>query len=528
MTLSRIIRCVVCSLILAITNVHSVALAQDSTSALWGNLNPGSYAVGYRVVYAFDRSRTWHRTRTYSEPQFSPDFLGRPVRISVWYPAIAGARKMRIADYIHNRAPETFRTAEAALEKRDARVIAEWVPPQELGKLMQTSVGSYQDALPVAATFPLVLYSGGVNAYTESNVVMAEFVASHGFVVAAVPSLGESDAQPEQSIGKTALETSTRDMEFAWSVLRQEPNVSQSGFGIYGHSLGGVVALMVALRNSDVLAVAGLDGTYGFADGHSWLTGSERYDPQRMQAALLDVRRADAKLDLQVPESFHHSERTLITLRAMSHGDFTSFGTGARTFHLDPPRDVPAGWTREVAFRGYQLVCTAVFDFFAAKLRNDNSGQQRLAKDPSDAIIASSAFKPGAPLVPSADEFLSLIEREGVDAAVHLVNKIQLETPGEAVVDERVLNQAGYSFIANKHFEDAARILEFVARIYPQSANAADSLGDAYLAAGQKENALAAFRRAVELLPLDRTLTEAGKTAIESDAKAKIRTQAIQ
>jgi tetratricopeptide (TPR) repeat protein len=212
----------------------------------------------------------------------------------------------------------------------------------------------------------------------------------------------------------------------------------------------------------------------------------------------------------------------------MSHGDFTSFVTGARTFHLDPPRDVPAGWTREVAFRGYQLVCTAVLDFFAAKLRNDNSGQQRLAKDLSDAIIASSAFKPGAPLVPSADEFLSLIEREGVDAAVHLVNKIQLETPGEAVVDERVLNQAGYSFIADKHFEDAARILEFVARIYPQSANAADSLGDAYLAAGQKENALAAFRRAVELLPLDRTLTEAGKTAIESDAKAKIRTQAIQ
>ncbi len=82
----------------------------------------------------------------------------------------------------------------------------------------------------------------------------------------------------------------------------------------------------------------------------------------------------------------------------MSHGDFTSFVTGARTFHLDPPRDVPAGWTREVAFRGYQLVCTAVLDFFAAKLRNDNSGQQRLAKDLSDAIIASSAFKPGAPL----------------------------------------------------------------------------------------------------------------------------------
>jgi pimeloyl-ACP methyl ester carboxylesterase len=522
MTFSRIICCAVCYLILAITDVHSVALGQDSTSVLWGSLNPGSYAVGYRVVYAFDRSRTWHRTRTYSEPQFSADVLGRPVRISVWYPAIAGNGKMRITDYIHNRAPETFRTAEAALEKRDARVVAEWVPAQELGELMQTSVRAYRDARPVAATFPLVLYSAGVNAYTESNMVMAEFLASHGFVVATVPSLGESDAQPEQTFSKVALETSTRDMEFAWSVLRQEPNVSQSGFGIFGHSLGGVVALMVALRNSDVLAVAGLDGTYGFVDGHGWLTDSERYDPQRMQAALLDVRRADAKLDLQALESFHHSDRTLVALRGMTHGDFTSFVTGATTFHLDPPREVPVGWTREVAFRGYQLVCTAVLDFFAAELRNDSSGQQRLAKDLSDSIIASSAFKPGAPLVPSADEFLNLIQREGVNAAVQLANKSQRESPCEAVVDERVFNQAGYSFIADKQFEDAARILEFVARVYPQSANAADSLGDAYLAAGQKENALAAFRRAVDLLPLDRTLNEAGKTAIESDAKAKI------
>jgi dienelactone hydrolase len=528
MTFSKIFRCVVCCLILAITGVHSVALGQDSTSVLWGSLNPGSYAVGYRVAYVFDRSRTWHRTRTYSEPQFSPDVLGRPVRICVWYPAIASAGKMRITDYIHNRAPETFRTAEAALEKRDARVIAEWVPPQELGKLMQTSAGAYRDAQPVAASFPLVLYSGGVNAYTESNVVMAEFLASHGFVVATVASLGESDAQPEQTISKVALETATRDMELAWSVLRQEANVSQSGFGIVGHSLGGVVALMVALRNSDVVAVAGLDGTYGFADGHDWLTKSERYDPQRMQAALLDLRRADAGIDLQVPESLHHSERMLVTLRGMSHGDFTSFVTGATRFHLDPPREVPAGWTREAGFRGYQLVCTAVLDFFAAKLRNDNSGQQRLAKDLSDAVIASSAFKPGAPLAPSAEEFLSFIRREGVDAAVQLANKIQLESPGEAVVDERVFNQAGYSFIADKQFEDAARILEFVARIYPQSANAADSLGDAYLAAGQKENALAAFRRAVELLPLDRTLNEAGKNAVESDAKAKIQTLAPQ
>src|ERR1700756_3053662 len=140
MSFSRIIRCVVCYIILAIIDFNGGALAQESTSVLWGSLNQGSYAVGYRVIYAFDQSRTWHHSRTSSEPRFSPDVLGRPVRISVWYPALAGEGKMRITDYIHNRAPETFRAAETALEKRDERVIAEWVPTGEFAKFMQTSV----------------------------------------------------------------------------------------------------------------------------------------------------------------------------------------------------------------------------------------------------------------------------------------------------------------------------------------------------------------------------------------------------
>jgi dienelactone hydrolase len=525
MTFSRIIRCVVCCIIVAIIDFHGVALAKESTTVLWGSLDHGPYAVGYRVIYAFDKSRTWHLSRTSSEPGFSPDVLGRPVRISVWYPAITGGRKMRMTDYIHNRAPapETFRTAEAAIEKRDERVIAEWVPTGEFEKFMQTSVVAHLEALPAAGQFPLVLYSAGVNGYTESNVVMAEFLASHGFAVATVPSLGDSDAQPEQAFSTVALETSARDLEFAWSVLRQESNVDKSGFATVGHSLGGVVALMVALRNSNVRAVAGLDGTYGFAEGHEWLTGSYRYDPQRMQAALLDIRRADAQLDLQAVESFHHSERFLAAMPGMSHGDFTSFVMGARAFHQDAPSNVPAGWTRETGFQGYQLVCTAVLDFFSAKLRNDDLGLQRLIKDLPNAPVA---HKPAAPLVPSVNELLNLIHREGIDAAVKTAKEIQSQSPGEVVVNEQIFNQAGYDLMAGKQFEDAVRILEFVTYIYPQSANAADSLGDAYLSAGQKEKALAAFRRTLELLRLDPTLDSAKKTAIEADAKAGMQTLA--
>src|SRR5215831_3758792 len=68
----------------------------------WTALEPGVYPVGYRVLYKFDRSRTWHATRRSGAP-FSPDENGRPVRVSLWYPAgaIDGLRKMKILDYVH-------------------------------------------------------------------------------------------------------------------------------------------------------------------------------------------------------------------------------------------------------------------------------------------------------------------------------------------------------------------------------------------------------------------------------------------
>ena len=203
----------------------------------------------------------------------------------------------------------------------------------------------------------------------------------------------------------------------------------------------------------------------------------------------------------------------------MSHGDFTSFVMGAQAFHQDAPRGAPAAWTRETGFQGYQLVCVAVLDFFSAKLRNDNLGLQKLEKDLSNVSIA---HKPAAPLVPSVNEFLGLIRREGIDAAVKMAKEIQSQSPGEVVVNEQIFNREGYDLMAGKQLEDAVRILEFVTYIYPRSANAADSLGDAYLSAGQKEKALAAFRRTLELVRLDPTLDSAKKTAIEADAKAGI------
>ena len=151
----------------------AVAAAGESVSpsALWGDLAAGPYAAGYRTVFLADRSRTW------ATPDGRPDSRGRPIRVSVWYPAIQGSQPMRIEDYVRRTTPAEFADAERVLEERDATVVAEWAPPEATPSLMQARTNAASDATPASGRFPLVLYAGGVNPYTLSNVVLAEFLA---------------------------------------------------------------------------------------------------------------------------------------------------------------------------------------------------------------------------------------------------------------------------------------------------------------------------------------------------------------
>ena len=77
------------------------------------------------------------------------------------------------------------------------------------------------------------------------------------------------------------------------------------------------------------------------------------------------------------------------------------------------------------------------------------------------------------------------------------------DEPGERIVDERAMNSFGYSLVGERRFNDAIGVLRLVAYAYPDSANAEDSLGDAYLAAGQKELALVAYQKALDLASAD-------------------------
>lgn len=498
----------------------SVASAQSAVPPLWESLTPGKYAVGYRVDFAADRTRTWRITHHY-ETAPTVDVDGRPVRISIWYPAQPGARspRMPFGEYARGKAPPAFAAFGRRLAQRDSVILSLNVSPDDIKRLLRTPTAVHENAAPARGRFPLVLMIAGLNAETSAQAVLAELLASYGYVVATVPWTGRSDDQFDARTDATALEASTRDVEFAWSRLRTRPDVDSRHSAVVGHSLGGVIALIMAMRNTDIEAVIGLDGSYGFS-GVTALTGFYGFAPQRMTAAFLDLRKAAGEqntvLDLGVERAFYYSDRWFVTLRHIRHSEFSTYSLISDVFHEPPipPQFQSPGWSRGKASQRYQDACRMVLAFLDAKLKGDSTGIPRLTALVGGSGGAAMTHEVALPPPPSPAELVAIAARDGFDAATDVVRRYAREAPGDPIVPEADLNSLGYARVQSGHTMEG--LLAFRLAIYghPTSANAYDSYGDGLLASGDTAHARAAYARALVLAPLDSTMSPSARASL--------------
>ena len=97
----------------------------------------------------------------------------------------------------------------------------------------------------------------------------------------------------------------------------------------------------------------------------------------------------------------------------------------------------------------------------------------------------------------------------GVDAAVKQYRDLRAAEPAAYNFDESQLNSVGYDLVRAKKFKEAIRIFELNVEAYPKSSNTHDSLAEAYLGAGDRAQAIAHYRKAIELDPKNRNSVEA-------------------
>ena len=105
-------------------------------------------------------------------------------------------------------------------------------------------------------------------------------------------------------------------------------------------------------------------------------------------------------------------------------------------------------------------------------------------------------------LPPSVCEPLTraIVER-GIEAAVAEFHQILSEKPDAYTITEVELNMLGYQLLFRQMLTEAISIFGLNVELYPRSANAYDSMGEACLAAGDKEAAIWNYEKSLELDP---------------------------
>ena len=89
----------------------------------------------------------------------------------------------------------------------------------------------------------------------------------------------------------------------------------------------------------------------------------------------------------------------------------------------------------------------------------------------------------------------------GLNRILEYYGSLTKKYKNKIAVPESILNRLGYKELAKGEIETAIRIFELNVSKYPRSANVYDSLGEAFLAAGDSTNAKLNYEKSLELNP---------------------------
>lgn len=488
----------------------------------WDGLKPGPYAVGFRAEGTRDETRSFGRRKGYDGTLYKGD-LGRPVEVLVWYPAerAAGAEAMQYGDYVVYRAfeldfrPLTPERKGVALSAYEAMLTGLGAGRGDVGKLLEERTSAVSDAVPAVGSFPVIVYAPSFGSDAFENFILCEFLASHGYIVAASPSVGAQAREMTQDAA--GLQAQVRDVEFLIGFMRSYPNADIDRLGVAGFSWGGLADVVAALDDARVGAVVSLDGSIRSKRGLEVARYSPSFAPDNLRVPFLlmlsgQPAGVETVRDLSFYDALKYSDACLLTLKSLQHRNFAS------QFTLEAglvPRTAKETNTPAVT-RGYEAVCDYALNFFDAHLKGLGQAAAYLARKPAangfPVDVASLTCRKALKAPPTEGQFLKILVDEGPRRGKEIWKQVEKDNPSYRLFKEATLNRLGYDLLQHREIAKAIGVFELNTQAFPNSANTYDSLGEAYLRAGNLAAAETSYRKALGHLAGDPALDDAART----------------
>jgi hypothetical protein len=205
----------------------------------WTSLPPGPLAIGFK---------SWLLVAQATEFHHGPQHL---VQINVWYPSQPGAgTAMTLRDYVLLKTNENTYDAPSDSVKQAA---LDEVPRDLLDVPMIARLNATTPANVTRA--PIVFIAPGRGESAADHAMLAEFLASHNYVVVTIPSVTRLTANDETLRAQEQAD----DIDRAASAIGDWPNAVNIPVSVIGFDLGSDAATLYAAQHPVNIVIRGND-----------------------------------------------------------------------------------------------------------------------------------------------------------------------------------------------------------------------------------------------------------------------------
>jgi len=492
-------------LTVALLGMSCPAVAQTKTT----QFNPsGPHAVGLKVVEQYDYSRSYRGPIDPLTGKVLSGETARPIQTVIWYPAVKGLKPaLTVADYVRIGAvDDDFSLTSAERTAREAKALQKapnGPSPEQMKAELNAVMLAHRDEAAEPGRFPVVVYAASFGNPAVENADLCEYLASHGYIVIASPSVGRATRTMTSDL--EGAETQSADIEFLIGYAHTLPQADTSHVAVIGYSWGGLSNVLAAAKDSRIDALVSLDGSVRYFP--DIVKQATYFTPLRNTAPLLFIAAPTADVEEQ-PKSFPNSETSplnqmkyadvyVVKMAPMQHWYFNTV-FGQRLY----------GWWGEYSKNEVTAATnwmeTYVLRFLDAYLKQD---------DKSRAFLDLPATKTGAPAhlfttrathpqgpAPTRNAFAAELDKQGFDKAPAVYQTFKARGP-DFDISVYELVSWGNDLMEGGDLAKAISILKLATELYPGDAVAFQVLGQAYTKHGDKALAIASLRQSLVLNP---------------------------
>lgn len=521
---------VICMLLLSHLSFHCYSRSYP----LWDNIKPGIYHVGFKRIYSLDSSRTYALRFL---PKINEDtaLYHRPMVINIWYPTNDSTSEcMNYEEYYNFNTQDTlWHNFLIRVKEFNIQVTKDNSFTKPKGKnidqlmlfntLLKTPTSIHKNATHTIHKHPLILYYPGMGGTVEESSLLCEYLASHGYVV--ISSLYQPEHR-KHLYSDWDLDRSMKDRDFMISSLRNEHYIDFSGIGLLGFSFGAQSGLYYeGCEHYPIKAVVVLDSRLEYSFNCHPLEFKNLPDTLlkkkiKIKAPMLCFSESGATYELF--DSLLYCDRYYARVPFLEHYNFTSQSAISQFLNYTADTTLCLLKTK---WELYKAICLNTLNFYNASFKqtpasfklklNGNCNDQN-----HEMQIAYETRKKGQ----SRESSCSI---PNITLPIQLIRFIQQKSysyveknypdllSNQQLLSEEINNRYGYYLMEARSLAEALKIFEWNAKLFPNSWNAFDSLGDVYAKNNNREKALVAYRKSLELNPDNTHATKMINTLIE-------------